>query len=120
MDLHGLTRVVRWFQRFRRRPVRFTQGGNSCQRRWSPRSQRGTLKVVLKLKAQVHEGRLKLDEPYDAPEGTEVDLAVVDDGDDLDEKDRARLHAAIARGHEEGRRGEVIPADEVLAKLRGR
>jgi hypothetical protein len=29
---------------------------------------------VLKLKAQVHQGRLKLDEPYDAPEGTEVDL----------------------------------------------
>ena len=49
---------------------------------------------MLKLKAQVHKGRLKLDEPYDAPEGTEVDLAVVDDGDDLDEDERARLHAA--------------------------
>jgi hypothetical protein len=35
---------------------------------------------VLKLKAHVHQGRLKLDEPYDAPEGAEVDLAVVDDG----------------------------------------
>jgi hypothetical protein len=75
---------------------------------------------VLKLKALVHEGRLKLDEPYDAPEGTEVDLAVVDDGDDLDDDERGRLHAAIARGHDEVQRGEVIPADEVLAKLRQR
>jgi hypothetical protein len=73
---------------------------------------------VLKLKAQVHQGRLKLDEPYDAPEGTEVDLAVVDDGDELDENDRVLLHAAIVRGHDEAQRGEVVPADEVLAKLR--
>jgi hypothetical protein len=77
---------------------------------------RGNLEAVLKLKAQVHQGRLKLDEPYDAPEGTEVDLAIVDDGDELDEN--ARLHAAIARGHEEAQRGDVVPADEVLAKLR--
>ena len=72
---------------------------------------------MLKLKAQVHQGRLKLDEPYDAPEGTEVDLAVLDDGDDLDDAERARLHAAIARSHDEAQRGEVVPADEVLAKL---
>ena len=73
---------------------------------------------MLKLKAQVHQGRLKLDEPYDAPEGTEVNLAVLDDGDDLDETERARLHAAITRGHDEARRGEVVSADDVLAKLR--
>ena len=73
---------------------------------------------MLKLKAQVHQGRLKLDEPYDAPEGTEVDLAVLDDGDDLDDAERARLHAAITRAHDEAQRGEVVPADEVLAKLR--
>ncbi|HET6150788.1 MAG TPA: hypothetical protein VFH68_24840 [Polyangia bacterium] len=72
---------------------------------------------MLKLKAQVHQGRLKLDEAYDAPEGTEVDLAVIDDGDDLDASERSRLHAAIARGHDEAQRGEVVPADEVLAKL---
>jgi hypothetical protein len=78
---------------------------------------RGNLIIVLKRKAQVHQGRLKLDEAYDAPEGTEVDLAVVD-GDDLDENERLRLHAAIVRGHDEAQRGEVVPADEVLAKLR--
>jgi predicted transcriptional regulator len=45
-------------------------------------------------------------------------LAVVDDGDDLDENERARLHAAIVRGHDEAQRGEVVPADDVLTKLR--
>ena len=73
---------------------------------------------MVKLKAHVHLGRLTLDEPNDAPEVTEVDLAVVDDGDDLDEDERARLHAAISRSHDEAQRGEVVPADEVLAKLR--
>ena len=72
---------------------------------------------MLTVKARVVHGRLHLDEPYDAPDGTEVDLAVIDDGDDLDDADRARLHAALALGHEQVLRGEVVPADEVLAKL---
>ena len=75
---------------------------------------------MLTLKARVHQGRLKLDEPYDAPEGTEVDLAVLDDGDALDEEERARLHQALVRGHEQMLCGEVVPADEVLAKLRAK
>ena len=61
---------------------------------------------------------MSLDEPDEGPQGTEVDSAVVDEGDDLDEDERARLHAAIARGHAEAQRGEVVTADEVLIKLR--
>ena len=38
-----------------------------------------------------------LDEPVDLPEGTVVDLVPVDQGDDLDDDDRARLHAALDR-----------------------
>ncbi|MBK7582623.1 MAG: hypothetical protein IPI67_20790 [Myxococcales bacterium] len=60
---------------------------------------------------------MRLDEPYEAPEGTEVDLAVIDDGDELDDETRARLHAALTRGHEQMARREVVPADEVLSKL---
>ena len=75
---------------------------------------------MLTIKARVHEGRLRLDEPYDAPEGTEVDLAVLDDGDALDEEERARLHQALVSSHEQMLRGEVVPADEVLAKLRAK
>ena len=75
---------------------------------------------MLTLKAQVHEGWLTLDEPYDAPEGTEVDLAALEDGDSLDEEERVRLHEAIVRGHEQMLRGGGVPADEVLAKLRAK
>lgn len=75
---------------------------------------------MFKLKGRVHHGRLTLDEPYDAPEGTEVDLAVIDDGDSLDDDERARLDAALLVGHEQIARGEVVPADEVLAKLRAK
>ena len=53
--------------------------------------------MTLTLKARVHDGRLILDEPIDLPEGTEVDLVPANDGDDLDDADRARLHAAITR-----------------------
>jgi len=73
---------------------------------------------MLTIKARVHRGRLRLDEPYDAPEGTEVHLAVMDDGDSLDDEDRARLHAALAASRRQIARGEGIPAAKVLAKLR--
>ena len=73
---------------------------------------------MLTIKAWVHVGRLKLDEAYGAPEGTEVDLAVLDDGDALDPEERARLHDALVRGHEQMLRGDVVPANDVLATLR--
>ena len=75
---------------------------------------------MLKVKAKVRRGRLVVDEPYDAPDGTEVDLAVIDDGDSLDEAERAKLHAALRASHEEIARGEVVPSDELLPKLRAK
>lgn len=72
---------------------------------------------MVTLRARVHDGRLKLDEPYDAPEGTEVDLAVVDEGDALDEAERVRLHQALIAGHAQIARGDVVPADEVSKRL---
>ncbi|MBE7478983.1 MAG: hypothetical protein HS104_03185 [Polyangiaceae bacterium] len=75
------------------------------------------LASMLTMKARVRNGRLRLDEPYEAPEGTEVDVAIIDDGDELDDESRARLHAALSHGHEQMVRREVVPADEVLSKL---
>ena len=40
------------------------------------------------------DGHLVLDEPVDLPEGTVIDMMPVDQGDDLDQADRERLHAA--------------------------
>lgn len=67
------------------------------------------------LKATVRAGRLTLDEPTDLPEGAVVTLVALED---LDEKDRARLHASIDRGMEDARAGRVTDARVVVAKLR--
>jgi len=72
------------------------------------------------LRARVHNGRLVLDEPVDLPEGTVVDLVPVDEGDDLDDAERARLHAALDAARAELARGESIDAAVVLDELRSR
>jgi hypothetical protein len=74
--------------------------------------------MTLNFRGQVHSGRLIVDEPIDLPDGSEVTLSVVEDGDELDDEDRARLHEAIRAGQAELDRGEGIPAAEVIAKLR--
>jgi hypothetical protein len=44
----------------------------------------------------------------------------LDEGDDFDEAERARLHASIEQGLGEMSAGLGRPADEVLAELRAR
>ena len=44
--------------------------------------------MSMALRARVRNGRLLLDEPTDLPDGTEVELAVVD-ADELDDQERA-------------------------------
>ena len=58
-----------------------------------------------------------LNEPVDLPEGTVVDLMPIDEGDDLDDEDRARLHAALDRSQRDFLAGKGIPAEQVLAEL---
>ena len=41
----------------------------------------------------------------------------VDDGDDLDDEDRARLHAALDSARAQLAGGQAIPADEALRRL---
>jgi hypothetical protein len=69
------------------------------------------------LKAQVKGGRLVLDEPTDLPEGTEVELTLVDDGE-FDPEDRARLHQAIEDGAQDIERGDHVDGFEFIARLR--
>ena len=70
------------------------------------------------LKAQVRNGRLVVDEPTELPEGTVLDLVVADSEDDLDEQERAELHAAIDEGLADMRSGGGVEASAVLARLR--
>lgn len=69
------------------------------------------------LKARVHNGRLVLDEPTDLPEGEVVYLQPVD-ADDMSDEERDGLHASIRESLEQMNRGELIDADEALARLR--
>ena len=69
------------------------------------------------LHAVVKNGRLVLDEPTDLPEGTELELIVADGGDDLDDEERARMHASIGRGLADIEAGRVTDIDEVLSEL---
>ena len=70
------------------------------------------------LKAQVKNGRLVMDEPTELPEGTVLELAAYDPGDDLDDAERAELHSALEKSFAEARAGRLIPVEKVLAKLR--
>jgi hypothetical protein len=70
------------------------------------------------LKARVVNGRLVVDQPTALPEGTELDLTIVEPGDDLDDEESAALHAALAQAWESGRTGKSSPAEDLLRNLR--
>jgi hypothetical protein len=72
------------------------------------------------LRARVTGGRLVLDTPTDLPEGTEVELVAMDDVDDLEPAERARLHGFLADSIRRHKPGTGIPAGTVLKELRGR
>lgn len=89
--------------------------GDICRAEWYRKSA-----MTITLKARVRGGRLILDEPIDLPEGSEIDLVPADQGDDLDDEDRARLHAALERSAQQYRNGEGILASDVLTRLGAR
>lgn len=70
------------------------------------------------MKAVVKNGRLVMDEPTSLPEGTELELTVADGGDDLDDEERARLHASLRRSVEQARAGQVFDARQVIDEMR--
>jgi hypothetical protein len=59
-----------------------------------------------------------MDEPTTLPDGTIIDLVADDEGDDLDQDERAALHAHLESSWKAARRGEVVPATQVLDELR--
>ena len=69
------------------------------------------------LKAHVFNGRLVLDEPTDLPEGEVVYLQPVD-ADDMSDEEREALHDSIRESLEQMNNGQLIDADEALARLR--
>jgi hypothetical protein len=75
------------------------------------------LRAMQPLKARVFNGRLVLDEPTDLPEGEVVYLQPVD-ADDMSDEEREALHDSIRESLEQMNNGQLIDADEALARLR--
>lgn len=71
------------------------------------------------LKAHVRGGRVVLDEPTELPDGTEIELTVIED-DDFEPEERARLAAALDSGIAAARAGDLVDADEVIRELLAR
>ena len=98
-----------------------------CLHRGPDHGHRGTsrdiLSGMLAVKAHVEQGRLKLDEPTNLPEGEIVELVPLDEvlangGDCLDDEEREALHAALDEAEADIAAGRVVSEDEVWARLR--
>ena len=76
--------------------------------------------VPVSVRATVRNGRLIVDQPTELPEGTVLDLVVDDEGDQLDQRERDALNAAITRSLEQAGEDRTAPAQEILDKLRAR
>jgi hypothetical protein len=68
------------------------------------------------MKARVHNGRFVVEQATDLPEGTEVELMLID-GDDLDEDDRRLLHEALVESEEDLIAGRIHSAASVMAEV---
>lgn len=72
----------------------------------------------MPIRARVSHGRLIIDEPVDLPEGTVLDLVVDDEGDELDDAERAALHEQLSASAAEVKAGQTKPVSELLTELR--
>ena len=68
------------------------------------------------LKAHVKNGRLVPDEPTELPEGSEVEIVLVDD--DFEPEERARVVEAVEDGVEDFERGDHMDGFAFVAQLR--
>lgn len=87
------------------------------QPRWSDSTAGGNIKPMTILRASVRNGRVTVDEPTDLPEGTKVELLLVDADAEMDGREQAAFDASIERGLGEADRGEVLSVQAVLARL---
>jgi hypothetical protein len=53
-----------------------------------------------------------MDEPTDIPEGSEIELVIAADEENLDEKERERLHRALRKSWASAKRGDTRPVGD--------
>ncbi len=78
-----------------------------------------TVKSMSTLKAIVSGGRAIIEDVGDYPDGTELELEIVEN-DEMSEEERARLRDEISLSLREGHAGELFDAKDVIADLRSR
>ena len=76
------------------------------------------MQEMVTLKAIVKNGHLVTDKPVNYPEGTELELVVVEPEEELDPEERAALNAVLAESWRQVQAGEGQPLDELLDELR--
>lgn len=69
------------------------------------------------LTARVTSGRIVVEEPAQFPDGTVLNLAVVDPGDELSDEERRELHDALDAAWASVKAGRTRPGSEILAKI---
>lgn len=72
------------------------------------------------IKGRVQDGRLRVDEPTNLPEGSEIELTPLDPEDQLDDADREALYKLLEESEEDVKAGRLIDAADVLKGLRSR
>jgi hypothetical protein len=72
--------------------------------------------MMQPLKAHVQNGRLVLDEPTDLPEGSEVEIVLVDD--DFESAERVRVVQAVEDGIEDFERGDHMDGFDFIVQMR--
>ena len=72
------------------------------------------------LRARVENGRLQLDQPTALPDGTELDLVIDDEGDDLTDHERQALHEALSKSWTSAQAGDLYSASAIVDELRRR
>jgi hypothetical protein len=78
----------------------------------------GMMVDMRAFRAHVENGRIIVDGPTDLPDGTELYLLPIREGDELDDEERAALHAAIVEAEEELDAGKSVTEDQLWTRLR--
>lgn len=74
----------------------------------------------MALKAIVQDGRLKLDEETDLPDGTVVELVADDESIDMTAEELRHLNARINKSAESIAEGRGVDGETVLQRLRSK
>ena len=70
------------------------------------------------FKAVVQNGRIVVNEPTELPDGTEIEVVLVND--DFDPEERAQLFAAIDEGAEDVTKDDHADGFEFIAQMRAK